>query len=516
MLNDQFISIAIKNLQDVLARKGISPEALFSKYDFDNNDSLDYGEFSSALESVTGQKAPPAVLKAIFSAIDGDGNGNLDLQEILSVFSGQIIEESQDISDAGSLNLAGHPDETYNGDYLKQNSLINGQKWFKNSKNRRSPRILYYYDKNSGGTASWSLDDRLQDGSKDLYRGGWTRSTGEGILPLGTLRWVGIGKLTFSISYDTSAEDSADAATYVGESKQEIIEDDKLKIANLQAEELKQNIYDQKTGKEQLNYFIENKEKPSDISGLMAELIQVRNALTKGIDDGSLSIKEGRSMADLIFEQKSSNLPTPLRIIAKKSWNTQADAFEKELLIVSTAAAGIAVAGIAASKLANNNLDKKIVDKSSSIKEINEDTSEPNVSNIEPVKVSEGTIEQSQVINDNEEKEITLNSISVEEIFSDFNNVKFSSEIANIESKYEGYDINLELKIVGIQKTCGIGIDEKYRGGYSLIANHIDREVEIKLDNKVPLDYYKINSKYDISASVNGWNRIRKRLILES
>ena len=248
----------------------------------------------------------------------------------------------------------------------------------------------------------------------------------------------------------------------------------------------------------------------------MAELIQVRNALTKGIDDGSLSIKEGRSMADLIFEQKSSNLPTPLRIIAKKSWNTQADAFEKELLIASTAAAGIAVAGIAASKLANNNLDKKIVDKSSSIKEINEDTSEPNVSNIEPVKVSEGTIEQSQVISVNDEKEIPLNSISVEEIFSDFNDVKFSSEITNIESKYEGNNINFEVKIIGIQKTCGIGIDEKYRGGYSLIANHIDREVEIKLDNKVPYDYYKINSKYDISASVNGWNRIRKRLILES
>ncbi|MCP2507676.1 MAG: EF-hand domain-containing protein [Candidatus Thalassarchaeaceae archaeon] len=516
MLNDQFISIAIKNLQDVLARKGISPEALFSKYDFDNNDSLDYGEFSNALESVTGQKAPPMVLKAIFSAIDGDGNGNLDLQEILSVFNGQIVEDSQDISDAGSLILAGHPDETYNGDYLKQNSLINGQKWFKNSKNKRSPRILYYYDKNSGGTTSWSLDDREQDGSKDLYRGGWTRSTGDGILPLGTLRWVGIGKLTFSISYDTSTEDSADAASYVGESIQEIIEEDKLKMANLQTEELKQNIYDQKTGKEQLNYLIENKDRPSDISGLMVELNQVRNALTKGIDDGSVNIKEGRSMADLIFEKQSSNLPTPLRIIAKKSWNTQADAFEKELLIASTAVAGVAVAGIAASKLTNNNLDKKIVDKSSNIKEINDDSSEPNVSNMESTKVSKVIIKQSEVINANYDTEIPLNYVSIKEIFSDFNDVNFSSEIANIESKYRGNNINLEFKIIEIQRTCGIGIDEKYRGGYSLIANHIDGEVEIKLNNEISLDYYKINSKYDISASVNGWNRIRKRLILES
>ena len=34
-LDDKFVSLALKNLQDVLARSGISPEALFTKYDFD-------------------------------------------------------------------------------------------------------------------------------------------------------------------------------------------------------------------------------------------------------------------------------------------------------------------------------------------------------------------------------------------------------------------------------------------------------------------------------------------------
>ena len=70
--------------------------------------------------------------------------------------------------------------------------------WFKNTKNPSSPKILYFYNANSGGAPSWSLDDRLQDGSKDLYRGGWTRAMADGELPLGTRRWVGIGKVTIS------------------------------------------------------------------------------------------------------------------------------------------------------------------------------------------------------------------------------------------------------------------------------------------------------------------------------
>ena len=69
-LDDKFVSLALKNLQDVLARSGISPEALFTKYDFNGDGSLSYEEFSESLVSITGQRAPQTALKAIFSAID--------------------------------------------------------------------------------------------------------------------------------------------------------------------------------------------------------------------------------------------------------------------------------------------------------------------------------------------------------------------------------------------------------------------------------------------------------------
>ena len=38
-------AIAIKNLQELLRKKGITAEALFTKYDFDGNGSIEGNEF---------------------------------------------------------------------------------------------------------------------------------------------------------------------------------------------------------------------------------------------------------------------------------------------------------------------------------------------------------------------------------------------------------------------------------------------------------------------------------------
>ena len=97
-LDDKFVSLALKNLQDVLARSGISPEALFTKYDFDGDGFLSYEEFSSSLSSITGQRAPRAALEAIFNAIDVDKSGGLDLREIISSFGGQNSPSNIQIS----------------------------------------------------------------------------------------------------------------------------------------------------------------------------------------------------------------------------------------------------------------------------------------------------------------------------------------------------------------------------------------------------------------------------------
>ena len=84
-----------------------------------------------------------------------------------------------------------HPLPKYNGIYTIQNNEINGKPWFKNN----SGCILYFYNSNSGGGPSWSLDDRSQDGTNDWFRGGWIEPPNSGGPPLGTRRWEGAGTI---------------------------------------------------------------------------------------------------------------------------------------------------------------------------------------------------------------------------------------------------------------------------------------------------------------------------------
>ena len=184
-------AIAIKNLQEVLRSKGVSGEALFAKYDLDGDGTLSENEFAAALESITGQQAPAAILRAVFGAIDINSDGSVDLTEILVLLDGGSTDS---IPAGGGVSISGHPNDSYNGEYAMQETPINGKPWYKSAAGNR----LYYYNANSGGAPSWSLDDREQDGSNDWYRGGWSRPRGDGSLPTGSRRWVGVGKITVS------------------------------------------------------------------------------------------------------------------------------------------------------------------------------------------------------------------------------------------------------------------------------------------------------------------------------
>ena len=99
-------------------------------------------------------------------------------EPILNSDSGMIRGESILVSE--------HSLPRYNGIYTIQNTEINGKPWFKNN----SGCILYFYNANSGGGPSWSLDDRSQDGTNDWFRGGWIEPPNSGGPPLGTRSWA--------------------------------------------------------------------------------------------------------------------------------------------------------------------------------------------------------------------------------------------------------------------------------------------------------------------------------------
>ena len=195
-------AIAVKNLQEVLRKRNISAEALFSKYDLNGDGSLSPEEFKAALESVTGQNAPEAILRAVYGAIDTNSDGKVDLEEMLALLE---TSSSEGLTTGDGVSISGHPNESYNGTYELQHEEINGKPWYKNAGENR----LYFYNADSGGAPSWSLDDRDQDGSNDWYRGGWSRPRSDGSLPTGTRRWVGVGKITISSSRGSTPEDDA-------------------------------------------------------------------------------------------------------------------------------------------------------------------------------------------------------------------------------------------------------------------------------------------------------------------
>ena len=162
---------------------------MFKSFDTNGDGFLSSQEFSEAITSVTGQVAPPAIVEAVFGLLDSDSSGLLDLSELK-----ELVESgySHSIPDGEGIVVSEHPDGAYNGLYSQQETKINGNNWYRNG----NGRILYFYNSGSGGALSWNVDDRLQDGNNDWYRGGWTRSPSDGLPPLGSRRWVGIGKLT--------------------------------------------------------------------------------------------------------------------------------------------------------------------------------------------------------------------------------------------------------------------------------------------------------------------------------
>ena len=79
-----------------------------------------------------------------------------------------------------------HSDSSYSGIYKKQPNIINGKDWYRKiSGNQR----LYFYAANEGGIPGWSLDDQIDNGSKDWFNGGWIPPMSHNNIPFGTHEW---------------------------------------------------------------------------------------------------------------------------------------------------------------------------------------------------------------------------------------------------------------------------------------------------------------------------------------
>ena len=123
-MSARFEAIALKKLQEIIHDRGISAEAIFSKFDNNGDGSLDVEEFKRAVASITGQNAPDAIIRAVFSALDSDGNQGLDLAELIAlVEGGQAPAVSGEVTE---IEISDHTNSNFNGVYYKQDNPING------------------------------------------------------------------------------------------------------------------------------------------------------------------------------------------------------------------------------------------------------------------------------------------------------------------------------------------------------------------------------------------------------
>ena len=485
-ISDKLVAAAMKNLEKLLISKGLNAEGMISKFDFDGDGEINIDEFDNGLEELTGSRAPRSYLQPIFSAIDQDGSGKLSSNELMALLG---IENKTMIS-SSSLVISNHVKEKYNGEYRLQSSKINGKNWYLNSNGCR----LYFYNANDGGAPSWSLDDREQDGSNDWYGGGWTRVPADGNIPVGSRRFVGAGKITILVNEVSSENDTSEDSEDEEPDMVSMVENWSLELGQM----------------------LENSE--SD----------------EAIDSIKLSMDEK-------FESEVSQLPLVTRAPARAIWKIKSDAvvtIAKTKLSNDNAkiVAGLGIAGAAVGALSTIDMESKKAENAMesksetdmSISE-NEETLESSDSwpesnrvevpdRVETVSVSEPLSKPftDENTSDTNISESDATSISLEEIIIQMNGARFLNEQKELITGFKGSLFELSFRVNTVDRTFGIGISDEYRRGNTLHVTSGIHDIEVRMVNDYDTSKILTGTEMSLQVSVDSWNGIRKRLIVNS
>ena len=498
-ISDKLVAAAMKNLEKLLLSKGLNAEGMISKFDFDGDGQINIEEFDNGLEQLTGSRAPRSYLQPIFSAIDQDGSGKLSSNELMALLG----IENETMKNSSSLIISNHVKEKYNGEYRLQSSKINGKNWYLNSNNCR----LYFYNANDGGAPSWSLDDREQDGSNDWYGGGWTRVPADGNIPVGTRRFVGAGKITIldnEVSEGEKAFEYESEVSSVNDTSGDS-EDEELDMVSMV-----------ENWSLELGQMLENPESNENI-----DLIK-------------------QSM-DEKFESEVNQLPLVARTPARAIWNMKSDAIvtiAKTKLSNDNAkiVAGLGIAGAAVGALSSVNSitekDEKFIESKSEIhmqkesdqkESLESSNSRPSDEEIESVideNISDENVSDENVsdenVSDENMSDSEATSISLEEIINQMNGARFLNEQKELISSFKGSIFELSFRVNSVDRTFGIGISDEYKRGNTLHVTSGINDIEVRMTNDYDSSKILTGTEMSLQVSVDSWNGIRKRLIVNS
>ena len=112
-------------------------------------------------------------------------------------------------------------------------------------------------------------------------------------------------------------------------------------------------------------------------------------------------------------------------------------------------------------------------------------------------------------------------AITIFSMVESFSQARMLSEQNALKEELSGTPVDISIKITSVERTFGIGISDRYRGGNTVVASLHDQgkpsanEVEIRIPSGTDISLYKAGYEGEISCTVSGWNGIRKRIILD-
>ena len=346
------------------------------------------------------------------------------------------------------------------------------------------------------------MDDREQDGSNDWYGGGWTRVPADGNIPVGTRRFVGAGKITIldnevwegekAFEYESEVSSVNDTS---GDSEDE--ESDMVSMVENWSLELGQ--------------MLENPESNENI-----DLIK-------------------QSM-DEKFESEVNQLPLVARTPARAIWNMKSDAIvtiAKTKLSNDNAkiVAGLGIAGAAVGALSSVNSitekDENFIESKSEInmqKESEEKESLESSNSRPPDEEIESVIDENmsdenvsdENMSDENMSDSEVTSISLEEIINQMNGARFLNEQKELISSFKGSIFELSFRVNSVDRTFGIGISDEYKRGNTLHVTSGINDIEVRMTNDYDSSKILTGTEMSLQVSVDSWNGIRKRLIVNS
>ena len=236
------------------------------------------------------------------------------------------------------------------------------------------------------------------------------------------------------------------------------------------------------------------------------------------------------------FESEVNQLPLVARTPARAIWNMKSDAIvtiAKTKLSNDNAkiVAGLGIAGAAVGALSSVNSitekDEKFIESKSEIhmqkesdqkESLESSNSRPSDEEIESVideNISDENISDENISDENtSDSEVT--SISLEEIINQMNGARFLNEQKELISSFKGSIFELSFRVNSVDRTFGIGISDEYKRGNTLHVTSGINDIEVRMTNDYDSSKILTGTEMSLQVSVDSWNGIRKRLIVNS